>query len=171
MLFGNPELFAIESEVTRVCDYPSGDGRFALGRLRLWLGGHSIGSFSEEMLNLRVTTGALRDAVTSADPEDAEAGRMIAAELLKTYQEVVYGDRYEPASYARWAKHRWIWGAPGFESVRSLRFRVNSDHRIIWQDDSDERPHEVMLDRDDYAKAVADLFAWYHVKVDGTPRT
>ena len=86
---------------------------------------------------------------------------MTADELMKTIQEVVYGDRYEPEASERWSKLKWFWGAEGFESIGSLRMRMHPGHRIIWQDDADERAYEVVLSDSEYEKAITDFLRWY----------
>ena len=137
MIIGNKNTFAVESEFT------DQDGWLVYGRFRVWVGGNAIGTYSEEVLNLKGTTGVLRNQINSA-PQYAE--HLSAAEFLVNVFEPCYGEgAYDHIKMQEWGCFNWLSYSESFETVFSAIAMVNNEIRIVWRlsDSSSAQEHYV----------------------------
>ncbi len=152
MIFGEKPLFAVE------CEFTSRDGRWIYGRFRVWAGGDPIGSYTDEVIDLKGTTGVLRQIVSPAPAAVATLG---AQEFLEWVWTACYGDgEYNEAAWAAARPYVWFDSCEGFENVRSVIANVGTDYRIVWQISGERAAREQMVPAKRYESVTAAFIAW-----------
>lgn len=158
MVFGDKRDFAIECELTRQL------GTYLHGTFRIWLNGEALGTYTEEVLSLNATTGALRDPVKAAP---ISAASLDAVGLLERVLQSRYGEgEYNEVEDRRWGCLEWLAYCEGFETVFSVAAHVGNDIRIVWRpsDTAAVREHYVVVGT--YSRTCAEFIAWLDDGID-----
>lgn len=125
MIFGERQLFAVECELT------SRVGRWIYGRFRVWVAANPIGAYTDEVIDLKGTTGVLRQPIPRASPAMAALG---PDEFLELVWSACYGDgQYNDTECRALRQHVWFDSCEGFENVRSVIAKVETNYRIVWR--------------------------------------
>ena len=152
MIFGEKQSFAVE------CEFTSQIGLWLYGRFRVWVGGHPIGTYSEEVLTLACTTGVLRRPVETATPS---VKSLRPQDLLDRVWAVVYGSGDYNEDEHR-ASHPYVWfdACEGFEPVRSVIAKIAGSYRIVWQLAGELSAQERYIAVQEYDSVVSSFNLW-----------
>ena len=152
MIFGERHSFAVE------CEFTSQNGTWIYGRFRVWVGGHPIGTYSEEVLTLLCTTGVLRKSIAVADSD-------VASLSPQEFLDLVWGAVYDGAEYNHdghriWSPYVWFDSCEGFEPVRSVIAKIADTFRIVWQHANEGFAREHYVGVREYGSVVCDFIVW-----------
>lgn len=154
MIFGDPTQLAVEAEIT------SQHGTFVFGRLRVWACDVSIGRYSEEVIDLKSTTGRFREPIAAIT---SDLRSHTSADFLNHVWNVVYGSGsgFDIEQFCQLRAFVWIDSCEGFENIRSVASHDNDVCRIVWQNiEGDNTVREMSLPSYQYNAIVQEFLAW-----------
>ncbi|XZE35485.1 hypothetical protein SH501x_000983 [Pirellulaceae bacterium SH501] len=154
MIFGDPTQLGIEAEIT------SQHGTFVFGRLQIWASDVPIGRYSEEVIDLKSTTGRFREPIAALT---SDLCSHTSADFLNHVWNVVYGSNsgLDIEQFGRLRPFVWIDSCEGFENIRSVASRDNGVCRIVWQNmEGDNVVREISLPSYQYNAIVEEFLSW-----------
>lgn len=147
MVFGAPDLFAIEAEVSEV------HGKWTYGRLRFWVGGRGIGDWDET--SDLATSARWGRTFLRASPRRARAD-LDRASTSEVY-ELLYGRFVEPVNAPKlkpwagpWERDQYILDDVGESALRDkyavlVISKGDGSDRIVVHCFDEDRPWEVLV--------------------------
>jgi hypothetical protein len=159
MIFGEKQLFAVE------CEFTSQIKRWVYGRFRVWVGGHPIGTYSEEILDLMGTTGALRNPVRAASSVVLSLSAQVFLDTVwaAAYVSNDHSDGYNHEEFLTLSPYVWFESCEGFENVRSVIAIDGSNHRIVWHISGDSSAKEQYVPSSVYEAVTSEFNLWLDV--------
>ena len=158
MIFGEKQLFAVE------CEFTSQLERWVYGKFCVWVGGHRIGSYSEEVLDLKGTTGVLRGPVKAAS---SVVVSLSSQAFLDTVWNAVYvwnskqsDVGYNDEDCRKWCPYIWFDSCEGFENVRSVIATDGGQHRIVWHILGESSAREQFVPSAVYEVVRSEFVSW-----------
>lgn len=152
MIFGDKSEFAVE------CEFTNQKGMWVYGSFRIWVGGNSIGAYSEEVLNLKGTTGVLREPVSGGT---IQIGRLSGIEFLNRVFETKYGKGgFNQEEHAKWGDYEWVAFSEGFDTVFSVAALIGNDVRIVWRLTDIGPIREKLVSYTIYSTVCAEFIDW-----------
>ena len=158
MIIGEKQSFAIE------CEFTSQVEQWIYGKFRVWVAGYPIGTYSEEVLDLKGTTGLLREPVRAASYVVASFSSQV---FLDTVWNAVYvrngkhtRNGYHDEDCRKWRPYVWFGSCEGFENVRSAIATNRDLHRIVWHISGELLTREQYVSSPVYETVRSEFILW-----------